>query len=63
MAVSLNIKVVPYDNDADLIINGKHYVIETARMDDLEDLRRLIHDQPDYVFDALVAMMKEAVGS
>lgn len=61
MAVSLNIKVVPFGDDADLIINGKHYVIETARMGDLEDLRRLIHDQPDYVFDALVGMMKEAV--
>ena len=63
MAVSLNIKVVPYDDDADLIINGKHYTVETARLADLEDLRRLIHDQPDYIFDALVAMMKEAVGA
>ena len=63
MAVSLNIKVVPFDDDADLIINGKHDIIETARLADLEDLRRLIHDQPDYIFDALVAMMKEAVGA
>ena len=59
MALSLNIKVVPFGDDADLIINGKHYVIDTARMAHLEDLRRLIHDQPDYVFEALVGLLKE----
>ena len=62
MAVSLNIKVVPYDADADLIINGKHYLIETARLKDLEDLSNLVHDQPDYVFDALVGLLQEMAG-
>ena len=59
MAVSLNIKVVPFGDDADLIINGKHYLVETTRIGDLEDLRRLVHDQPDYVFEALVGMLQE----
>lgn len=63
MAISLNIKVIPFDDDADLIINGKHYVFETARMADLGDLRRLIHDQPDYIYEALVGMMKEAANN
>ena len=55
----LDIKVIPFGNDADLIINGKHYLIETARLKDLDDLSNLVHDQPDYVFDALVGVLKE----
>ena len=58
-AGSLSIKVIPFGDDADLIINGKHYVIETARLKDLEDLSNLVHDQPAYVFEALVAILQE----
>jgi hypothetical protein len=58
MALTLDIKVIPSGNDADLIINGKHYFIETARLQDLDDLSKLLHDQPDYVFDALVGLLE-----
>lgn len=59
MTGSLNIKVVPFGDNADLIINGKHYVIETARIRDEMDLRLLVRDQPDYIYAALIGILRE----
>jgi hypothetical protein len=58
-AGTLSIKVIPFGDDADLIINGKHYIIETARLQNIDDLSKLVHDQPDYVFDALCGVLQE----
>ena len=59
MAGSLDIKVVPFGDNADIIINGSYYRLESARMADMDDLRRLVHDQPQYVFDALCGLLQE----
>jgi hypothetical protein len=55
---TLDIKVIPFGDNADLIINGKYYFVETARLKDFEDLRNLVHDQPEYVFNALVGLLQ-----
>lgn len=59
MTLSLDIKIVPCGDNADLHINGKHYIIDTAALNSEADLRSLVADQPDYIAHALSGLLKE----
>lgn len=61
LTLSLDIQVIPQGNNASLFINGQRYMINTAIMDSVDDLFKLMHDQPDYVQDAVVGLLQEAV--
>jgi hypothetical protein len=58
---SLHIQVVPFGDNADLFINGKHYIIETDKLQNPDDLRKLVADQPQYIYDALLGLLQEMV--
>jgi len=57
----LHIYITPhhYNDGADLDINGKMYLLTPAELGTEMDLRILLRDQPDYVYNAVIGMLKE----
>ena len=60
MNFSLNIQVVPFGNNADLIINGRHYPLNTVTLNSPGDLRDYLCNEPAYIVDAVMGLLKEA---
>ena len=61
MNFSLNIQVVPHGDNADLFINGRYYPLNTATLNSPGDLRDYLCNEPDYIFDAVMGLLREAV--
>lgn len=58
--LSLEIKIVPFGEAADLYINGRHYTLSPATIQMPEDLNTLLAGEPEYVRIAVVGMLYEA---
>ena len=60
MKISLSIEIIPFGEQADLIINGRHYVLSPDTVKQPEDLNTLLAGEPEYVRIAVVGMLYEA---
>jgi hypothetical protein len=56
---SLSIQVVPFGDNADVFINGQHYVLAPDEIHTTADMRKCFGDQPQYVFDALMGLLQD----
>jgi len=60
MKISLSIEIIPFGEQADLIINGRHYNLNPHTIKQPEDLNTLLAGEPEYVRIAVVGMLYEA---
>jgi hypothetical protein len=59
MKVSLNIEIVPFGDQADLFINGRHYVLSPATLKHLGDLNILLAGESEYIRAAVLGLLCE----
>jgi hypothetical protein len=59
--ISLNIQIIPhhYNDDADLIINDNVYLLSIKELECLSDIRALLSKEPDYIYEAVILLLKE----
>lgn len=56
---SLRVEIVPGQFTATLIVNGRYYFLEYTEIASLERLRDILADEPEYVYNAVIEMLKE----
>ncbi len=61
ITLSLDIKIVPCGDNADLYINGRNYPLATATLQSTDDLRNYLCNEPAYVVEAVISLLQEAV--
>lgn len=59
MKISLSIEIIPFGEQADLIINGRHYVLSPDTVKQPEDLNTLLAGEPEYVQAAVQGLLRE----
>ena len=62
-SVQLNIMIEPhhYNDGADLTINDRDYLLHPNDIRSEEELRSLLQSEPDYVYNAVVGILKAMV--
>ena len=60
MKISLSIELVPFGEQADLFINGRHYLLSPNTLKQPEDLNTLLAAESEYVQVAVVGLLHEA---
>jgi hypothetical protein len=61
MVRSLNISIDADEEGAVLTINGVNRYIKPDLYSTEQDLRNLLQDEPDYIYNAVVALLKEMI--
>ena len=56
---SLAITISADDEGAVVTINGTSRYINPGLYGELQDLRNLLSDEPDYIYNAVIALLKE----
>ena len=61
--MKLNIQILPlhYNNNADLIINDNEYTLDPQSIHSEVELRILLQNEPEYVYNAVIGMLKAMV--
>jgi hypothetical protein len=59
-SAELNIRIEPhhYNDGADLTINDRNYLLTPVDIKSEADLRSLLQDEPDYIYNAVVGLCK-----
>lgn len=60
-SAELNIRIEPhhYNDGADLTINDRNYLLTPADINSEQDLRHLLSNEPDYIYNTVVGLLKE----
>ena len=61
MMISLNIQIVPFGDNSDLIVDGRRYQLTPGTVQRTEDLQRLLANEQPWVYAAVLDMLQAAV--
>ena len=61
MMISLNIQILPFGDNADLIVDGRRYELTPGTVQQPEDLQRLLANEQPWVYAAVLGMLQAAV--